>query len=65
MENRFPQYINLFFFKDPDSVKKSEPVLCHKVFDDYGNFVKAIPLKINSEGHLTLDFPNVIDVKID
>ena len=66
MTLKLPTHLNLEFFKDPNQLTSDESaLLCHVEHDEYGNRTSAIPLKVNANGHINLDFKNVIAIDVD
>jgi len=57
MTIKFPTHLNLEFYKDPKtSLHDESTVLCHIEHDDYGNKSLAVPLKVELNGYISLDF---------
>ena len=66
MSLKLPTHLNLEFFKNPKQLTSDESaLLCHVEHDDYGNRTLAIPLKVNANGYINLDFKNVIAIDVD
>jgi hypothetical protein len=66
MSLKSPTHLNLEFFKNPKQLISDESaLLCHVEHDDYGNKLRAIPLKFNANGHIILDFKNVVAIDVD
>ncbi len=66
MNVKFPSHLNLeFCINSHQSTKDENALLCHIEVDDYGNTINAIPLSVNVNGHITLDFKNAICIKPD
>jgi hypothetical protein len=65
MSFKLPTHLNLEFFKNPKQLTTDEnALLCHVEHDDYGNRTLAIPLKVNANGNISLDFKNVIAIDV-
>lgn len=66
MSLKSPTHLNLEFFKNPKQLISDESaLLCHVEHDDYGNKLRAIPLKVNANGHIILDLKNVVAIDVD
>jgi hypothetical protein len=66
MSLKLPTHLNLEFFKNPKQLISDESaLLCHVEHDDYGNRARAIPLKVNANGHINLDLKNVMTIDVD
>jgi hypothetical protein len=66
MIQKFPTHLNLEFFANPlQSTSDENALLCHVRHDDYGNRIQAIPLKVNANGNIILDFNKAVDINID
>jgi len=65
MSVKFPIYLNLEFFKNTKQISHvQDTLLCHVEHNDYGKKTRAIPLKINSSGHITLDFAAAVAIDV-
>jgi len=66
MTIKLPTHLNLEFLNTENQCISDEGTLiCHVEHDDYGNRKCAIPLKINANGHISLDFKSVISFEIE
>jgi hypothetical protein len=61
MSLKLPAHLNLEFYRDPkQSLFDVQAPLCHVEHDDYGNRIQAVPLKVNADGNIILDFQNAV-----
>jgi hypothetical protein len=61
MTIKFPTHLNLeFLVNSKQFMHEDDAPLCHIEHDDEGDRTRAIPLKVNQNGHISLDFKNSI-----
>lgn len=61
MTIKFPSHLNLEFLANPNQfIQEEDALICHIEHDDEGDRTRAIPLKVNQDGHISLDFKNPI-----
>ena len=64
MTIKFPTHLNLEFLANSNQfIQAEDALICHIEHDDEGDRTLAIPLKVNQDGHISLDFKN--SIKLD
>lgn len=64
MTIKFPTHLNLeFLVNSKQFIHEEDALICHIEHDDEGDRTRAIPLKVNQDGHISLDFKN--SIKLD